>query len=367
MRVTMLSKALVVGAYQRKCELIASHRDIELTVLVPPSWKTGKHIDALERLHTRGYNLRVIPLRFSGNFHLHYYPTLAHELACAQPDIVHIDEEPYNLATYLALRSARSLLARTVIFSWQNLLRRYPPPFRWMERYVLTHVDTAIAGNAAARSVLQAKGYKGTVSVIPQFGVDTEQFRPADNPRKSTAFTVGYTGRLVPEKGIDVLLRALAGLPVSTQAIIVGAGREAEKLQALANELHLNNRVRFLPPVSSAQMPGIYAKMDALVLPSRTLPNWKEQFGRVLIEAMSSGVPVIGSRSGEIPVVIGDAGLVFNENDTASLRRHIERLASQPALCADLATRGRTRAIAHYSMEQIAAETVAVYRSLLSA
>ncbi len=104
MRVVMVSKALVAGAYQRKCELIAAHDDVELTVMVPPAWGP----QSLERAHTAGYDLRVIPIRFGGNFHLHHYPTLARELAAARPDIVHIDEEPYNLATFLALRAVPS-------------------------------------------------------------------------------------------------------------------------------------------------------------------------------------------------------------------------------------------------------------------
>jgi glycosyltransferase involved in cell wall biosynthesis len=103
-----------------------------------------------------------------------------------------------------------------------------------------------------------------------------------------------------------------------------------------------------------------------LVLPSRTRPNWVEQFGRVLIEAMASGVPVVGSDSGEIPNVIGDAGLVFPEGDIGRLRAHLQSLIDDPGLWAALARRGRERVQARYTQARIAAETVQVYREVLA-
>jgi glycosyltransferase involved in cell wall biosynthesis len=365
MRVTMLSKALVVGAYQRKCELIAEQPDIDLTVLVPLMWRTGDRQEHLERTHTRGYVLREVPMRFNGNFHLHYYPSLRAELTQSHPDIVHIDEEPYNTATFLAMRDSHAVGARAVFFSWQNLLRKYPPPFRWMEQYILTHADGAIAGNQDAVTVLRAKGYAGTPQVIPQFGVDADIFQPLRRPTPPGVFTVGYAGRLVKEKGVDLILHALSRLPNSVHATLIGAGDERTNLVELATQLKLGDRVAFLPPAPSAQMPFVYAQLDALVLPSRSQPNWKEQFGRVLIEAMACGVPVIGSQCGEIPNVIGDAGLVFPEDDSAALAVALRTLLEKPELHADLAVRGRDRVLARYTMRRIASETVDVYRSIL--
>ncbi len=371
MRVVMLSKALIVGEYQRKCELIAAHDDIELTVFAPAAW-AGQ---PLERAHISGYTLRVLPIRFDGNFHLHYYPTLGRELAASRPDVFHIDEEPYNLATFLALRAAASLRShresraahppRTLFFTWQNVLRRYPPPFNWMERYTLTHVDGGIAGNQEAAQVCQAKGFAGDMPVIPQFGVDETHFRPrARAVGQDGWFTIGYAGRLVPEKGIDVLLRAVAGLPHTTRLVVIGAGPERAALERLSAALGLAGRVSFRSPSPSTEMPQVYAQFDALVLPSRTQSNWKEQFGRVLIEAMACGVPVIGSTCGEIPNVIGEAGLIFAENDAKALRSQLTRLIESPALRADLAQRGRARVLARYTMRRIADQTAEVYRRL---
>jgi glycosyltransferase involved in cell wall biosynthesis len=369
MRVALLSKALVVGTYQRKCELIARHEDVELTVLVPPAWCTGGHVTRLERSHTEGYCLREIPIWFNGNFHLHHYPTLALELSQIRPDMIHIDEEPYNLATMLAMRSAQSLGAKTLFFSWQNLLRSYPPPFSWMERYVLGHADAAIAGNHDAVSVLRSKGYAGPVEVIPQFGVDEDTFHPvssADSRRVQRSFTIGYAGRIVREKGLDLLIQALARLPAYVRLVLIGAGPEQARLCEMTSRLQVSDRVRFVSIVPSTEMPALYAQMDALVLPSRTQSNWKEQFGRVLIEAMACGVPVIGSTCGEIPRVIEDAGLIFAENDVEELLAQLTRLIEQPALRDDLSIHGRARVLAQFSMQKIADQTVQVYRSIVS-
>ncbi len=114
-------------------------------------------------------------------------------------------------------------------------------------------------------------------------------------------------------------------------------------------------------------MPDFYRRLDVLALPSRTTPTWKEQFGRVLIEAMACGVPVVGSDSGEIPHVIGDAGLIFAEDDVAALRTHLQRLADDAVQRLHLGEMGRERVLARYTMARIAQETVAVYEQVAEA
>lgn len=364
MRVLMLSKACIVGIYQPKLEAIA-RRGVDLTVLVPPSWRDERGAQPLERAHTAGYQLRAIPIRFNGSFHLHHYPTLGREVRAFQPQILHIDEEAYNLATWLALRQARAIGAKSLIFSWQNIYRVYPPPFRWGESWTLRHVDCALAGADEAAGVLRRKGYGGPLAVIPQFGTAPALFQPAAE-RPERPFTIGYIGRIVPEKGLSILLQAVARLQGDWRLRLVGGGTALGEMTALARSLGISQKVDSRGQLPSSDLPAEYHRLDALVLPSLTRPNWKEQFGRVLVEAMASGVPVIGSDSGAIPGLIGEAGLITPEGDVAALEAALRRLRDQPALRAQLSEKGRARFLARFTHDRIAEATVDVYRELLS-
>jgi glycosyltransferase involved in cell wall biosynthesis len=375
MRVLMVSKACLVGTYQRKLEEIARFPDVELMVVVPASWHEESRTVHLERAHTEGYNLVVEPMVFNGSFHFHFYPQLGRRMRTFQPDLVHIDEEPYNLATFHALWLARRVGAHALWFTWQNLKRHYPLPFRLIEAYTLNHTDYAIAGSEGAAQVWREKGYSGRMAVIPQFGVDPDLFAPSEvgrlgrlSARRDAArgFTIAYVGRLVPEKGVDVLLEALAELPGVWRLRVVGHGPEEEKLKSRVRLLGISHRVSFEGWLPSVRMPTFYRELDALVLPSRSQDNWVEQFGRVLIEAMACAVPVIGSDCGEIPHVIGNAGLVFPEGDPAALRAALTRLTRDVDLWSDLARRGRERVLKHFTQERIAARTVAVYRRMMT-
>jgi glycosyltransferase involved in cell wall biosynthesis len=360
----MVSKACIVGIYQRKLEEIAGHENVQLQVVVPPYWRDERGVTRLERMYVHGYELNVEPMVFNGSFHTHFYPFLGKRIRDFGPDILHIDEEPYNLATFLALRQARRAGCRALWFTWQNLMRRYPPPFSLFERYCLQKTDAAIAGNQTAAQVWRQKGYTGPLDIIPQFGVDPQLFEPAQTRGGRPKFVVGYAGRLVEEKGVDILLQATSELDVKVE--ILGSGPLRDQLYRQTERLGMGNRVEFRDPIHSGQMNTFYQGLDALVLPSRTRLNWVEQFGRVLIEAMACGVPVLGSDCGEIPHVIGDAGIVFPEGDAEKLRSGLRDLMTDDAMREDLARRARARVMEQYTQAQVAERTVSVYQRMLA-
>jgi glycosyltransferase involved in cell wall biosynthesis len=367
MRVLMVSKALVAGVYQRKLEELAALPDMQLLAVVPPFW-SERRVGAirLAPMFTEGYELVVEAMRFNGRHHVHYYPGLWDRVRAFRPDLVHIDEEPYNLAAAHATLLARRTRARCVFFTWQNLNRRYPPPFSRFERYCYRNAAAAIAGNADAAVVLRQKGYHGPIDVIPQFGVDPEIFRPRERPPgRGRPFTIGYYGRLVPEKGVDTLIKAAARLPSRPRVVVAGAGDSLLALRALAGRLGVRDRVEFRGAIPSDAIPDLLSELDAVVVPSRTRTNWKEQFGRVIVEAMACAVPVVGSDSGEIPNVIGDAGLVFPEGDAQALAARLQTLIDDPELARRLGEAGRMRVLARYTQAQVAAATYGVYRMVL--
>lgn len=370
MRVLMLSKALVAGTSQRKLEELAKCPEVELTLVTPPYWQHDNGTkQVLEKLYTTGYRMIVTPMARNGNYHLHSYPRLGEIMREVQPEIVHIDEEPYNFATFQAMRLARRHKAHALFFTWQNIYRDYPPPFRQMELYNYKHAETALAGNREAAEVLQRKGYRNPIHVIPQFGFDTTIYKrsePRQARRPGDPFTLGFLGRLVENKGLTTTIEALNSLPDFCQAVFVGDGPMKSVLEETADCLGVRERVIIKSGVPTYEAPYILSAFDVHVLPSRTFPNWKEQFGRTLAEAMACETPVIGSDSGEIPYVIGEAGLVFPEGNARELSARVRQLLENPQLYATLATKGRQRVLEHYTQEQIARRTYEVYQQLLA-
>lgn len=366
MRVVMVSKALVVGMYQSKLEALARCPEMDLHVIVPSYWRSDDGgIQKLDRVFTNGYDLIETSMKFNGNFHLHYYPEMKKLLKKLQPDILHMDEEPYNFATWHALRIAKKLRISSLFFTWQNLYRSYPWPFSMFEQQSYRMASCAIAGNLAARDVLHKKGFKKQIHVIPQFGVEPEHFISQQSPRNNGEFHIGYMGRIIEAKGLATLVEAFAMLPSQCRLILIGQGPYKDYLVQMVQQLHIDDRVIFQPPVPSTEVPDMISKLDVLVLPSLTRSNWMEQFGRVLVEAMICKVPVIGSSSGEIPNVIGNAGLIFNEGNASDLAQKILLLINNPEQRTDLAERGRERVLNVYTQERIARQTYEVYQKML--
>jgi len=369
MKVLILSKALLSVEYRRKTDALAVLPGINLHVAVPAYWQEprAQRIE-YEPGPTPNYHVHVLPMRFNGRHHIHYYPTFGNLVRQLRPDVVHVDEESFNLATFIALWQAHRVGAKTCCYNYANIERVYPPPFGWFERYAFTNVAAALACSHEAGDIMRAHGYRGPLHIIPQTGVDPLRFVPRpDAHRARTPFTIGYVGRLVPEKGVRDLLDALAPLPDTVHLRIVGSGSDAESLKAHAATRGLDARITWQAPVPTHAMPAIMQQCDALVLPSRTTANWKEQFGRVLIEAMACGVPVVGSNSGEIPHVVGDGGLIYAEGECSALATHLMTLMHDTTRYAQISHHARQRVLTHYTQHALAQRYADIYREMHAA
>lgn len=364
MRVVVLSKALVAPLHQRQMQALAALPGVELLALSPPSWlepRVGRQ--RLEPHFASGYRLETLPIGLNGRHHLHFYPDLKWWLRRFAPDVFHIDEEAFNLATFLALRAGLAVGARCCFFNWANIDRYYPPPFNLFERYVFRHATHAIAGNQEAAGIIRRHGYSGPLSILPQVGVDPDIFAPA--PRAAGPPVIGYLGRLVPEKGLFDLLEAFAGLRGDCRLRIIGDGMLREEIQRRLAANVPAARAELLPALPGSAVPSALRELDILVLPSRSVSNWKEQFGRVLIEAMSCGLAVVGSDSGEIPNVLGAAGMVVPQANPVALRAALQSLIDDAALRTEYGRRGRARVLASYTQAALAQRYYAVYQSML--
>jgi glycosyltransferase involved in cell wall biosynthesis len=368
MKVVLLSKAMVTGTYQKKAEELARLPGVELTVVVPPSWHEPRvGVQQFDPQFTQGYDLVVTEMRFNGHFHNHYYPAIGKIIRDIRPDIFHIDEEPFNYATYHAMKAGQRVGAKMLFFTYQNILKRLPPPYSYFERSVYAGADVGVAANQAALEVIRTKGFQKPAVVVPQFGVDPVLYQPAPPaPRPANhPPTVGYIGRLVEEKGIQVLLEAVALLRQSYRLEIIGTGYYRTELEVQASRLGIRDRIFFRNSVPSRDVPNVLSKIDMLIVPSLTRANWKEQFGRVIIEAMACEVPVIASDSGEIPNVIGDAGIIVPEGDAETLALRIWELMEDRVRRLELAARGRQRVLRYFTQQQIALRYYQLYQAML--
>ncbi len=143
-------------------------------------------------------------------------------------------------------------------------------------------------------------------------------------------FTVGFVGRFVPEKGVSDLISAISMLEDEFGLVLIGDGPERRALEDQIQSLGLRHRCRILPPQDAQSLAASYRAMDLLVLPSKPTSAWREQYGRVLVEARLCGTKIGGSDVGAIPVVVGDPEMIFPAGDSVALARTIRRAASLP-------------------------------------
>lgn len=283
-------------------------------------------------------------------------------------DVVDIHEEPFALATaeILLLRALRRQRAPYTLYSAQNIRKRYPIPFRWLERRALRHAAGLSVCNAEAGRICEDKGFPGAARVIP-LGIDLDHFAPAGvrSPRDGDRVVVGYVGRLAPHKGVSTLLDAVAGDERLSVRLAGGGPQEAE-LRARTRELGIEDRVQFAGSLTQERLPDFYRSLDVLAVPSLPTPSWLEQFGRVAVEALACGVPVVASDSGALPDVVGGAGVLVPPGDADALRDALLRVALDDAAAARLCASGLARA-RECSWEAVAGQYEAMYRAAVHA
>jgi glycosyltransferase involved in cell wall biosynthesis len=337
-RLLVVSHPAVMSVNQEVYRELA-RRGWDVTIVVPDRWRHEYSNDDVVPRALEGLEDALRPTRIAlpGRPQRHFYLANCRSL-CVQvrPDVAFLEAEPFSLPAAQWGSALTRLGIPFGVQSYENIDRPLPLPVRWLRHRVLRDAAFVAARSDTAAKLVRAWGAKGEVDLAPP-AVPVWDVVPTSGGRP---YTVGYAGRLVESKGLADLLAAVRQLDAPVELLLIGDGDLRAQLDGQPIP---GSRVRILSHLGHDQMASGFAMLDVLVLPSLTTPTWKEQFGRVIVEAMWCGVPVIGSDSGEIPWLIRrtGGGLIFSEGDCDMLAEQLAQLRENPSLRRQLARRGR--------------------------
>lgn len=329
---------------------------------------------ALEPIPDEACRVEAVKLWLSRKPHVMFFGRQLRRLLRSERwDVVHAWQEPFTVAgAQIAWHTPHP--TKYVFATFQNLRKDYPFPFSFLERYTVQRAAGWIPfGHTVAETLQQKPLYTQRVHQVIPPGVDLEHFRPCPEQGEPILRTLGWDrsipiigmlGRFVPEKGFSLIQRVLERLTTPWRALFVGGGGLENDLRQWAERFA--SQVRIVTGVTHEQVPAYLNAMSLLVAPSQTTPHWREQLGRMIIEAFACAVPVVGSDSGEIPFVIGDAGRVVGEADEDAWRNTLEELLTHPESRQSLGSRGRERAEQVFAWPVVARQHLEFFDRLLA-
>ncbi len=360
-RALVLSHTYLQPSHRGKLRALAA-RGLEVTVAMPQRWRDPWFGQPIDVAWERQGGLEVFPLPASSSNETYGRRALKALLRDRRPDLIQIEEEPHTPVAKQVLAAARRLGIPAVLFTHQNVDLDQGWWAHWKQRRMLRRLTGLVAGSDLAGTLVRRDAPNLPIAVMPQLGA-LAPHEPQHVPHEGLA--IGFVGRLVPQKGLDTLLQALAlRRDMKWRLTIVGDGPERERLEARATELRLAARVRWTGGLPAEQVANLWPDLDVLVQPSLALRDWREANGHILIEAMANEVAVLGTDSGVIPELIGDAGVVAPAGNVAELAAAFERLSDNPTRRA-LAQAARARALRLYSDDAIAERTLQFWQQVV--
>jgi glycosyltransferase involved in cell wall biosynthesis len=367
-RALVISRVYADPSARGKLRALAS-LGATVAAAVPDRWVPAGLIEQQQTSWGDDGGVRTIPVPIRGSALPAANPfwhggTVRGLLTDFRPELVQIEGEPWSNGAAAIARAARRLRIPYV------LLTRESQPVR-RSTLALLRRNRALAGAAGVISVNELAGrlaLKGHPSLphrtIPQLGTPLPL---AVDRAPHTGLAIGFVGRLIHEKGLDLLFRAAVKVVGRWTVTVVGTGPAQEELEGLAERLGIAGRVTWLGALPRAAVDQVWPRLDVVVVPSRNTPRWVEATPRAALDAMAHGLAVIGSTGGALPETIGDAGLVLPEEDVPALSETLQRLHDDPAEVQRLGLAGRRRAMDLYSDAAVAERTLGFWRDLLRA
>lgn len=346
---------------------VAERGDVDLAVLGPWSHQSRMHYTWAQELRplpgTRAIDARVWGRR---NHHRQWwwYPDLPGVIRRFKPEIVHVLSEPWGLLVAQATRSHPVVIAHGAFTRWEFGQAWASSLRRTLGKQIVPRLSGYVSWNRQGIDAVMDAGLSANAptAVIPAIATPPSAHGVAIRPH---ARQVGFVGRLVKEKGLDVLLHALSQLEARKVALtVVGDGPLRGSLEQLAQQLGVD--ATFTGAVKLGEVDPLLAQFDVLAVPSLLTNDDEEQFGRVVVEGMSAGLPIVATRVGALPDVAGDAAVLVQPGDVGALAVAVGSLLDDEPRRRELASIGIDRYRRHYAPSVLAAEVVALWEQALA-
>lgn len=353
--------------------------EFDLGVMVPPD----------NRYPVEGIEVPLLPLGgWEGRTGRRSFAPRGLRRLASGASIVHVADLKSRMA-FTAARLKRRLGFKLVVTVWENVPFLYEGKARWIEMRseVLRAADALHIVARGGGAALAVEGVDPSKVWLIPYGVDLDRFRPPRRPAAGPPPAGGglrgrlgldpatrlglFVGRMVWEKGVYTVTEAAALLARERSLVrtpwgivLAGDGPERKALEGRIRRGGLDGFVRCLPPVDYPRVPDLLREADFFLLPSLPTPTWQEQYGMALVEAMATGLACVGSHSGAIPEVLGEAGLLVPPGDPRGLSSGLRRLILDDALRARLGERALARARERFDRRDAARGLSLLYRRL---
>ncbi len=344
MKILYIWHAAVEKNYRKLLARMAD--DHEVIIATSHRWYESSKDQYLTYVPEIDSKLKIF--KFFAIFHNHirsfFYPNVFKMILVLlqKPDVIYLKEEPYSLNAFqwVFLAKIFSKKSKIVIESDENLMVKHPFIFILIEKFVLKNIDALACVPTKGIELYKSKGFNKKIFKTFYF-YNEEIFKPTDRElafkqleiEKQDGLYIGYAGRITEEKGIEDLIKAFSIVSNENKKLnllIAGKGTKEyeEKIKKITIENKIEDKVKFLGSLPIEKLVYFYNAIDVFVLPSHSTSWWIEQFGRVIVEAMACGTPVVGSSSGEIPIVINNKELIYEEKNITELANIIRKFST---------------------------------------
>ncbi len=367
MRAVVVSRLYADPAARGKLRALAG-LGCSVAAIVPSTWRSP--VDDLVRETAfgddGGARILPVPVRREGRGDSQVRwdgVALRRALAEFRPDIVQVEEESTTPIAALVARAASRLHYRLVAFGWESLPTKLPLLTRLRRKRVLRIAQGLIGGNRLALGLLARDRDGVPQAVIAQSGV----VPPLMVQREThNGLAIGFVGRVVPEKGLDILFRACVRLRGTWQVHVVGTGAAQEELEALAARLGIAAHVTWHGALPRPALDAVWPALDCVVTPSRTTERWIETRGTSALEAMAHGLPVVATETGVLPELVSETGFAVAEDDVDGLAATLQGLHDDPALTRVRGAEARRWMLAERTDEALARRTLSFWQTILA-